>query len=39
LAHRIQNDDHFAKRCLALLKTDQLVNSDLTTLYGELGLE
>lgn len=39
LANRIQNDDHFAKRCLALLKTDQLVNSDLTILYGELGLE
>jgi hypothetical protein len=39
LASRIQNDDHFAKRCLALLRTDQLVNSDLTALYEELGLE
>ena len=39
LANRIQNDNHFAKRCLALLRTDQLVNDDLTALYKALGLE
>ncbi|MFZ0254301.1 MAG: hypothetical protein WAN46_01335 [Gammaproteobacteria bacterium] len=39
LANRIQNDDLFAKRCLALLRADQMVNSDLTDLYSELGLE
>jgi len=39
LTHLIQKDEHFAKRCLALLRTDQMVNSDLIALYQELGLE
>ncbi len=39
LTNRIKNDEHFAIRCLALLKTDQVVNSDLITLYEELGLD
>jgi hypothetical protein len=39
LVTRIQNDEYFAKRCLALLRTDQMVNSDLTALYKELGLD
>ncbi len=39
LVNRIQNDEHFAKRCLALLRTDQMVNSDLAVLYKELGVD
>ena len=39
LANRIRNDNHFAKRCLALLRADQLVNGGLTALYKELKLE
>jgi hypothetical protein len=39
LTGRIQNDDRFAKRCLALLRADQMVNSDLTAMYEELGLD
>ncbi|MGF1613187.1 MAG: hypothetical protein ACFCVA_04525 [Gammaproteobacteria bacterium] len=39
LVNRIQNDERFAKRCLALLRTDQLLNNDLTALYQDLGLE
>lgn len=39
LIERIKNDDHFAKRCLAMLKADQIVNADLVQIFKDLGIE
>ncbi len=39
LINLINNDDHFARRCMAMLRADQIVNSDLVTLYKDLGLD
>ncbi len=38
LIERINEDDHFAKRCLTLLHTDRLLERDLVALYRDLGL-
>lgn len=39
LAHKIQTDDTFAKRCLNLLYQDQLMGKDLADLFVDTGLE
>ena len=38
LIERIRQDGHFAKRCLALMSGDRLLQKDLLTLYKELGI-
>lgn len=39
LIHRIQNDEHFAKRCVAMLRHDQILGQDMVSLYKEAGLD
>jgi hypothetical protein len=39
LVEKIQKDDHFAKRCLAILCQEQLMSKDLTELFLESGME
>jgi hypothetical protein len=39
LLKKIEEDEHFAKRCLALLAQDSLMDKDLTQLFEEAGLE
>jgi hypothetical protein len=39
LLNQIKKDDHFARRCLALLNTDKLVEQDLVTLYKNLNVQ
>jgi len=36
---RIRRDDHFARRCLALLNSDKLLDRDLISLFKDLGIE
>ena len=38
LIEKIQQDDDFAKRCLAILGQDRLMNKDLTQLFVESGM-
>ena len=38
LAERIKHDDHFARRCLALMNSDKLLQRDLVSLYKDLGI-
>jgi hypothetical protein len=38
LIERIKRDEHFAKRCLALLNNDKLLQRDLVALYKDLGV-
>ena len=39
LIDKIQKDDEFAKRCLAMLRQDQLMNKDLSQLFVESGMK
>jgi hypothetical protein len=39
LIKKIQEDDHFAKRCLTLLCQDQLMDQDLVAIFAESGLK
>ena len=39
LTERIAQDDHFAKRCMALLNADCLLGEDIVALYKDLGLD
>ncbi|ACK66657.1 hypothetical protein PCC8801_2655 [Rippkaea orientalis PCC 8801] len=39
LVDKIQKDDHFAKRCLMLLRQDQLIHEDLVKLFTDTGIE
>jgi hypothetical protein len=39
LVRRIEQDEHFAKRCLSLLNADRLLQKDLVALYKDLGVE
>lgn len=39
LIERVRQDDHFAKRCLALLNHDKLLQRDMISLYNDLGIE
>ena len=39
LSQKIQQDDEFAKRCLAMLSQDQLMSKDLTQLFVESGIK
>ncbi len=39
LIKKIQQDDEFAKRCLAMLRQEQLMNKDLKQLFLESGIE
>jgi len=38
LLERIDQDEHFAKRCLALLNADRLLQKDFVELYRDLGV-
>ena len=39
LVNKIETDEHFAKRCLAMLCQDQLMNQDLIQLFNQSGME
>lgn len=39
LVQCIRQDEHFAKRCLALMHTDRQLGRDLVSLYKDLGIE
>lgn len=39
LVNKIKEDDEFAKRCLAILGQEQLMNKDLTQLFVESGIQ
>lgn len=39
LIKKIEQDDHFAKRCLVMLRQDQLMGEDLSKLFEESGME
>ena len=39
LINRIMNDDHFARRCLAILNSDRLLERDLVSLYKDLDIK
>ncbi len=39
LTEKIKNDEHFAKRCLVMLRQDQLMGEDLVKLFEESGME
>jgi hypothetical protein len=39
LIEKINKDDHFAKRCLTILRQDQLMNEDLIKLFEDSGME
>jgi hypothetical protein len=39
LAEKIKKDEQFAKRCLVMLRQDQLMSEDLTKLFAESGIE
>ena len=39
LIEKIKKDDNFAKRCMAMLRQDQLMSEDLTKLFEESGIE
>ncbi|HAC65368.1 MAG TPA: hypothetical protein DCF68_18025 [Cyanothece sp. UBA12306] len=39
LIDKIQKDHHFAKRCVAMLRQDQLMNEDLIKLFEDTGIE
>ncbi len=39
LLDKIKKDEHFAKRCLMLLRQDQLINQDLVQLFTDTGIE
>ena len=39
LIDRIKNDEHYARRCLALMNGDKLLGKDLVSLYKDLGIK
>ncbi|MGA1795478.1 MAG: hypothetical protein ACMUIL_06400 [bacterium] len=39
LIDRVRHDDHFARRCLALLNSDKLLERDMISLFKDLGIE
>jgi hypothetical protein len=39
LIDKIKYDDHFARRCLALMNSDKLLQQDLISLYKDLGIK
>ena len=39
LIEKIKKDDNFAKRCMAMLRQDQLMSEDLTKLFEDSGIE